>query len=148
MEVTISLLSLLIDTPTSIRRFAPDVLCATVILEPEVDPVETASTAIPLPGCEVGVSVGSAVGVLLGTGVNVGGAVAVCVGSAVEVGAVVFVGAGAVGEGGWVGAGVSVAEGGLVDVGVGSGEPPEAGFMEMPPIAQWSRAPSEALTLT
>lgn len=70
------------------------------MLELEVDPVETASIAIPLPGREGGVSVGSAVGVLLGTGVNVGRAVAVCVGSAVEVGAVVFVGAGGVGEGG------------------------------------------------
>lgn len=50
--------------------------------------------------------------------------------------------------GGIVGVGVGVSVGSvLVGVGVfvGAGEPEDAGRMEMPPKAQWSRAPSVAL---
>ena len=95
MEETVSKLALLIETPASIRRPAPEVVWERVRLEPLVVPEETASTAGILPGGEVAPAVGVAVG---GSGVGVMVALSVGVdvgeGPAVSVGVGVFVGTG------------------------------------------------------
>ena len=90
----------------------------------EVEPPDRVSSYTISPvgvgGLDVGVIVGGIVGMLVGVGVNTTG---VGVGVGVSVGSVL------------VGVGVFV----------GAGEPEDAGRMEMPPKAQWSRAPSVAL---
>ena len=103
MEETVSRLSLLIETPTNIRRSAPEVVWEMVRLEPPVLPEEMASTAGLLPGGEVEPPVGVEVG---GSGVSVG----------VGVRVPVSVGVG-VGEGPAVSVGVGVGEGPGVSVG-------------------------------
>ena len=69
MEDTVSKLSLLIETPTSIRRSDPEVVWEMVMLEPAVVPEEMASTWGMLEGS--GVAVGVAVLVSVEVGVDV-----------------------------------------------------------------------------
>ena len=77
-EDTVSKPDLLIETPTSIRRKAPEVVWEMVRLEPAVEPEDTASTSAISPG--IGVWVG---GVVVGVGLP-GSGVGVEVGSGPE----------------------------------------------------------------
>src|SRR3990172_2581386 len=129
MDDTVSRLSLLIETPTSISRSAPDVAWVRLRLEAAVVPEETASTAatrrVWVVGSGVGVSVGR-IGVFVGVGVKVSVEVAVGLGSGMSLG--VGLGPGvsvSVGVGVLLGVSVSVGTevglGVLVSVGLGAG---------------------------
>src|SRR3990172_376025 len=89
MDDPVSRLSLLIETPTSISRSAPEVAWVRLRLEAAVVPELTASTAGPPPvwvaGSGVGVSVGR-IGVFVGVGVKVSVEIAVGLGSGVSPG--------------------------------------------------------------
>ncbi len=60
-EVTVSRLSLLMETPTSIRRSEPEVVCEMERLEVAVKPDNAASTKGTPPGWDVGSDVGVSV---------------------------------------------------------------------------------------
>src|SRR3990172_2473784 len=125
--------SFVMETPTRIRRFEPEVVCEIVKLEPVVVAVDTPSTCGELPGVDVGVGVPAGVGVLVdvevgvfvgvavgGTGVLVGvavGGTGVLVGVAVD-GTGVLVGVAVGGTGVLLGTGVLVGAGVLVGRGV------------------------------
>ena len=137
-EVTISRLSLLMETPTSIKRLDPEVVCVMDRLDPAVVPEDTASTSGALYGGGLGVFVAGIVVFVGGTGeevgpdvsvarcgVNVAVFIAVLVGANVNVGKSVNVAVG-------FGVLVEIGGGGAEEVGVGGGpSPPHCGKLPL-----------------